>query len=75
MNQYLENLKKEKDKLKIQKEEAIVLVGHYNDKLLKIVNPATFSATFKRKEEQEERIMELTKDIAKIAGSIIEFNE
>jgi len=75
MNQYLKNLEKEKDKLKIQKEEAIVLVAHYNDKLLKIVSPATFSATFKRKEEQEERIVELTKDITKIEGSIKEFNE
>jgi len=75
MNQYLENLKKEEERLENQKKEAIVLVAHYNDKLLKIVSPATFSATFKRKEEQEERIIELTKDIAKIVGSIKEFNE
>jgi len=75
MNQYLENLKKEKEKLKIQKEEAEVLVKDYNTQLLDIMNTGSFCPILQRKEAQVKRVAELTKDIKKIAGSIIEFNE
>ncbi len=73
MNDYLENLHYDLEWLKHDKSESEILLDHYTDRLKHITDPEVIKTTTERKEFQENKVKELTKGIAKIAGKILEF--